>query len=284
MEYDSNYLLIIGNGFDRSLGLKTSYEDFFTSDHFKNLSRNNGLIRYLDNALNIQKWIDLETEIKNYSARINETKRLVKHPSFRDNTELEKKEFRELITALHNYLDSIEYHIDPISPAYKLIKSFITEAGPKTILDFNYTKSVELIIQDNPAHALSHVKVHGSIETDNIIVGVEDEATEVDNFYKKAYPHYYPGIQVSKYLGEVFQEIIFFGYSLGQTDHSYFKEFFSSRSRRTSVNDPLITIYFHDMKAADALNEELVKLTDSRLLSFKSLNNFVMKKASDIES
>lgn len=284
MEYDSNYLLIIGNGFDRSLGLKTSYEDFFKSDNYKSLNKNNGLIKHLDNARNIHKWIDLETEIRNYSARFNETKRLVKHPDFPDNTELDKTIFRDLIKALHSYLDSIEYHINLKSPAYKLIESIITKPGPKTILDFNYTKSVEKIIQDKPSNALSHVKIHGSIETNNIIVGVEDEAKGVDNFYKKAYPPFYPGIKVSKYLDKAFQEIIFFGYSLGETDHSYFKDFFSSRSRRTSDNDPLITIYYHNMNAADALNDELVKLTDSRLLSFKSLNSFVMKNVSDMES
>lgn len=30
-------ILIIGNGFDLNLGLKTSYKDFIQSEHFKDL-------------------------------------------------------------------------------------------------------------------------------------------------------------------------------------------------------------------------------------------------------
>jgi len=281
-KYHSNYLLIIGNGFDLSLGLKTSYESFFKSDHFNILDKSSGLIKHLSNALAIKNWIDLETEIKLYSARINETKRQIKRPGLIDNSAEEKKVFRELTGALNNYLCSIGYDIKEDAPAYKLATSILTKAGSKTILDFNYTKSVELITQGSKSSFLNHVKVHGSIEANNIIVGVEDEAEKVDEFYKKAHPPFYPGVNVSKYLDNAFQEIIIFGYSLGETDHSYFKEFFKNLSYKTSSKDVLMTLYYYDMDAADELNDQLYRLTDNRLKYFKSLNRVEMKCVSEL--
>lgn len=49
-------LLIIGNGFDIDLGLKTSYSDYITSDYFKNRldGTYNSLLLYLENRFNIK--------------------------------------------------------------------------------------------------------------------------------------------------------------------------------------------------------------------------------------
>lgn len=40
-------ILFIGNGFDLSLGLKTSYHDFIKSPEFANYSNNNKLFKHL---------------------------------------------------------------------------------------------------------------------------------------------------------------------------------------------------------------------------------------------
>ena len=63
---------IIGNGFDLNLGLKTSYSDFVNSKDFKSLlNKGNYLVDYLDGKHNLQKWIDVENELKLYSASQN---------------------------------------------------------------------------------------------------------------------------------------------------------------------------------------------------------------------
>ena len=65
-EYDS--ILIIGNGFDLNLGLKTSYQNFIASHVFKNLvDGNNQLCKYLNNQNELNRWIDIENELKKYS-------------------------------------------------------------------------------------------------------------------------------------------------------------------------------------------------------------------------
>ncbi len=62
-----NKILIIGNGFDLNLGLKTSYKEFVESNEFKNLIRNNDLARYLQSVQNNQNWVDIEHELKKYA-------------------------------------------------------------------------------------------------------------------------------------------------------------------------------------------------------------------------
>lgn len=74
-------LLILGNGFDLSLKLKTSYSSFIESDLFQ---KRVAIKRYpnaridlhdknIHNYLTLQKklknWIDVELELKNYSSQ-----------------------------------------------------------------------------------------------------------------------------------------------------------------------------------------------------------------------
>ena len=60
--------LIIGNGFDLSLGLSTSYMDFVNSDEFQILlNMQNQLAIYLKVNAELQNWIDIENELKLYS-------------------------------------------------------------------------------------------------------------------------------------------------------------------------------------------------------------------------
>ncbi|MFR8357317.1 MAG: AbiH family protein [Parabacteroides sp.] len=71
------------------------------------------------------------------------------------------------------------------------------------------------------------IKVHGSIENKNIIFGVEDKANikKEHIFLKKSYNINFTPIDISNYL-EISDSIIFFGHSLGETDHTYFRDFF----------------------------------------------------------
>ena len=59
-------VLILGNGFDLDLGLKTSYSDFMDSDDFKAIVDNNYFARYLEEKRSELggNWIDIENEIR----------------------------------------------------------------------------------------------------------------------------------------------------------------------------------------------------------------------------
>ena len=65
MQYDK--LLVIGNGFDLALGLKTSYLDFMRwlkNEHYMDDAY---LYKYLSSKFYQQRWIDIENELRQYS-------------------------------------------------------------------------------------------------------------------------------------------------------------------------------------------------------------------------
>lgn len=63
---NSDRLLIIGNGFDLSLGLETKYSDFARSDKWPNQISNEYYFAYLNNKKNTEYWFDLEQVLGAY--------------------------------------------------------------------------------------------------------------------------------------------------------------------------------------------------------------------------
>ena len=91
-------LLIIGNGFDLNLGLKTGYCDFIKSDYFKKeVNNNNQLCKYLLNQQELYNWIDIENELKKYSTKTDSQPKQV------------KQDFKNLSASLIDYLSSLPY-------------------------------------------------------------------------------------------------------------------------------------------------------------------------------
>ena len=82
-----NFLLIIGNGFDLDLGLRTKYKDFIDSNIYDEYTKRIqerysfkmnydiesdeeiNIFSYFKSVLKIQNWIDLEMEIGNLATR-----------------------------------------------------------------------------------------------------------------------------------------------------------------------------------------------------------------------
>ncbi len=72
-------VVILGNGFNLDLGLKTSYSDFAESDFWQNLMDNNGhslddprLLGFLNNKYEVEKWIDIEVALLEYALQKTE--------------------------------------------------------------------------------------------------------------------------------------------------------------------------------------------------------------------
>ena len=68
MQYDK--LLVIGNGFDLALGLKTSYIDFMEWLMNEHCMDGTDLYEFLSHKLKIKRWIDIENELRIYSNKI----------------------------------------------------------------------------------------------------------------------------------------------------------------------------------------------------------------------
>lgn len=66
-------IIIIGNGFDISLGLKTRYSDFIQNKDFSVLIRtNNNLAYFLKTKFEKANWIDIELALLEYIHKLKE--------------------------------------------------------------------------------------------------------------------------------------------------------------------------------------------------------------------
>lgn len=229
-------LVILGNGFDLDLGLKTSYKDFMYSDECQRLvkNRNNYLINRIYNNLKLQNWIDVESELKSFAREFNDCS-----ADFYNRINIE---YKQLTDALHCYLNRIQHEAKAEEPdcllanshAGKLLKIICESPDDYEIISFNYTDLNELahklkMLPDDKQ--LSVFNVHGTLSHKNIILGFEDSAENIDtfSFMIKTFNNHYSGRSFRKKLSE-HKEIILFGLSMGKIDYPYFSKFFKELS------------------------------------------------------
>ena len=74
MSESRKIVLVLGNGFDLDLGLRTSYKDFWESE-FCPKDYPAPLIKHMnerwDDALEAVRWYDLENELMNYYRKVS---------------------------------------------------------------------------------------------------------------------------------------------------------------------------------------------------------------------
>ena len=165
-------LVIIGNGFDLSLGLKTSYDDFIKSKEFNDQTGSQFAL-YLKNKQKIvapQNWVDIEKELIVFSDYI--IKKEIQNIDF-------EKEFNMLSDSLQIYLKTITYDsLDEHSWAFLLLNSI--KDTDYAIVDFNYTRTIKNILNKLGLQSKDInkrlFKIHGSINQNKIIFGVDDSA------------------------------------------------------------------------------------------------------------
>ena len=239
-------VLVIGNGFDIDLGLKTKYKDFLESDYFKDYTKGETVFKqsgYLVDDLNIfdyllikgrdkDNWIDIEQELAELATSV----------SSHDNKRLRKasKKEEETFTLLHkqlcSYLKSIDYSNINKSTSLKLL-SVLCKCANVEIISYNYT-DLHKLDQHLPCKLNKQIDyVHGKIEDESIILGFEDNI-EIDNSYAfmiKSFSPHYKSHNVRQKLLDA-NEVIFFGHSLGSTDYHYFQDLFRRHSNPDSAD------------------------------------------------
>ena len=234
------------------------------------VKRGNELAKHLKSKFELQNWIDIEKELKTYSIEKSDA-------SFKFNYQL-------LTYALINYLEELDYSLmKRTSTAYRLIESISESCNSFNILDYNYTKSIEIILRNNfvdeDTIKNSLIKVHGEAAKNDIIFGVEDNASIKPEhvFLRKAFPRHYKALNLRS-LFEKTKRIIFFGHSLGETDHTYFQNLFSDSCQDGSsyssnkFNKRFEFIYYKD-EGYDNLMQQIDDLTYHQLTVFKQFNN-----------
>lgn len=257
-------VFIIGNGFDLNLGLQTSYQSFIDSFDFKSKESGNMLFMYLRYIMTVDGWIDVENELVNYSNDPLSTTNFL-------------GEYEELCDCLKQYITSIDLSsIDEESAAFKMLRS-IDLSDDFLIINFNYTDSVLHILRNlghkNVQSKIIHV--HGSVASNEIIFGVDDNAginPEHVFLYKS-----YSSIFGNKYDFENivdFEHFYFFGHSLGQSDHLYFKNMFKWLTYSRESKGKMVKFYHHSQRSKDAIILQLQDLTSNKLGSLKMKVNF----------
>lgn len=258
--------VIIGNGFDLNLGLKTGYSDFMKSAWFEdNIDNGNELCIYLKEQRTLKNWIDIENELKNYSLKDG-----VIAPVFHS-------DLKVLSKSLMGYLANIDYKtIKKSSKAYSFIQNILM--NEVKFFDFNYTNSIQYVMNDmgfNNVNNVDIIKMHGSINDGQIVFGVEDNAHIGDEFVfvKKTFSKHFKSINLVRVMNEM-DVLIFFGHSLGITDHMYFDDFFHKRSIEISGQKEMkMGLYYYGDEGYLAMMQQLNRLTDNRVSKLRQLNN-----------
>ena len=272
-----NNVLIVGNGFDLSLGFKTSYSDFLNSEIFKSIT-NNTLAEHLKLCLNNSRWIDIEKELYQYSIHLFYKVGDNFHPCIGKERLIKylRHNYYEICYSLREYLREVTNCSVDLNhkTAYNIISNVCTAKFSTYILTFNYTEIIERIQREYfPScnnYDINHI--HGSLSNDNIVFGIEDSA-EIAKEHVFLYKSYN---QVQNINGLIrilkgAENITFFGYSLGQTDHSYFDDFFKSQTL-PDCKSKKFTFYYYRQDGYDDLIWQLKILTNNRLSYLKQYN------------
>jgi len=246
----SKAIIILGNGFDLDLGLKTSYADFAGSSQWKELMDNNAhsldeswLLGFLKSKYDVNQWIDIESALLEYA--VDKTKSHIMANAAEDAID-----FKALCQALKNYLrDQQEQFCSSIhSVASGFMKHIASLSGQSSLYSFNYTDLNVLagkygLTMNNIVH-----HIHGSLAADDdIILGIET-SERIDDQYAflfKTQNRKYAHTNILKDLRDK-EEYVFFGHSLNGMDYEYFKRTFQDLSILSSSKPPRLTIITKD--------------------------------------
>ena len=275
-------LLIVGNGFDLSIGFKTSYGDFMKSSYFPHEETSN-LCSYLHKQYEENMgWIDIENELSEYS-RMLTTKKLnaKKYNAILDIDSL-REEYDELKSSLKCYLQEETkraFGPSPDNPAKRVIDQLPAESK---IISFNYTSIIERLTWDKFKDSKGNLlHIHGSLAPyDDIVFGVEDSAklSKEHVFLYKAHSPHLKVQEFSDWLNSA-ERIIFYGYSLGDTDRQYFEKFFRKLCSDDRTYTELV-FYYYDQSSYDNLIWQLQMLTNHKLTQLQILNKIEFKNCS----
>lgn len=276
MYYNS---IIIGNGFDLSLGLPTRYSDFIASEFFRrHLEDKKPLFRNLHilNERNREsKWVDIEEELFNIATDLHQANPLLKYiDEFVSVSDL-RAQYEILRSQLSSYINSLNEHsINKESNAAKLIQQ-IGKSGSQTfIFNFNYTTNhIRSIINESDLFkrtgAPTILSVHGQAKDNSIILGSQDhkKITTATSFLCKSSSQNFGNHQFYEHVTHSSQ-IHIFGHSLGNSDESYFRFIFSEllTTRNTPGNGRrTISIYYYGEDNYLTLLNQIHTLSNYRL-------------------
>ena len=287
-------LLILGNGFDLSLGLKTSYASFMESELFKkwvkikhypnakvNLHDKN-IFNYLHLQKGLRNWIDVEEELKKYASDQkveyhNDNGGTLYTSNFSD-ADI-KNSYTILCFALQTYIQSLDYsEVDENALSLELLKIVLNKKR-NDVVTFNYTDVNRLV--SNPRACVEYM--HGNTK-EGIILGFQrfdNMAAGYEYMIKSENPMYKSRHLSAKMLDA--DEVIIYGHSLRETDHCYFKPFFDEQTSERA-NPRRLTIFTLDKASRASITQQMVALSDKKYQVFQDNTNVNVIETSNNET
>ena len=268
-------ILVIGNGFDLSLGYRTSYPDFLDWIESNKKVQSNGFLHWIKKKQSIDRWVDVELELGRYVNSLGSTTQINKLHS--SDARTVKTQFWEIRKELSSYLTLATQNSHQIkdSSAFTKLRDFFkrtqSSAERGLILNFNYTDTALRLLStyvDPGDPKLTHQFVHGSLLNRDEIFGVHD------GFVANEYPFIEKSAS-STFSGHVrnllttASSVDIFGHSLGVTDKFYFENYFEwIASTQNSSHE--LTISFHGDDGEDSLNIALNTLSSNKRSALKA--------------
>lgn len=297
-------LLIIGNGFDLDLNLKTSYNDFISSnffldnvkgpiniDEFRKGRIHVSIFDYLYTIKTIKGWIDVESELALMASRgipvsrKNNGEIVVRKPKA---SKVEVESFDLLRLSLTAYLRGLDYkYINTSSTALRLINK-VKDDNEFDIVTFNYTNLNKL---DNfVGHINNNISyIHGTLHTDSdiykddtsIILGFQDDIDIDDSFcfMIKSHSPFYRSCRL-KFLLQNASEVIFFGHSLGATDYPYFADFFKELCEPKNRDFKKVRIFTRDEQSRQDILIQLRNMNNKQTQMLYEYSDFDIYRTS----
>ena len=286
----SNSILIIGNGFDLDLGIKTKYIDFANSEYWPFKERfsfeENTLPFFLNSRKNkVETWFDLEELLAKF-ARDNSIFSKEKIIDTMREFEILKKRLKEYLEKQEDVLfEEMKENTQTKKMSHSILQDFLKMQGRK-IYTFNYTNTQKIAkslisgFEDNVTH------IHASIKENNIILGTGDQRDIPDpffQFYKSASPNYSSNNLVEDLNNA--DEIYIFGHSLGRNDHDYFSDFFKMASSNPKIPQDSkkikIRIFTYDNNSEIDIKKQLMALTNRHLIGLYAHCDFKIIKTNE---
>ncbi|MFN5848410.1 MAG: AbiH family protein, partial [Chitinophagales bacterium] len=196
--------ILLGNGFDLALNIKTSYKDFIESSEY-----NNSMVHFKNIGEYIRKrmkdnylWSGIESDLLSYIEENIEQKNIKREPGLEDSflknkprvIESFKKEFEHLKLALNEYLLNIQNQNRACMPKVdKKIKEIIHGASDISVYSFNFTNFYKRFFDSSITKIFHLHDCLKDYDDTNIIFGIESDELDcrLYDFITKSLSHNY---------------------------------------------------------------------------------------------
>jgi len=298
--YTPKTVLVIGNGFDLSLKMKTSYHDFAGSKFWpfadKEKYAESSLPYFLNNNYDkANSWFDLEELLAIYASSNNIENSI--HKGDNSFIEKDKEYFNTLVSSLTDYLlqeqdNFVErmrsiYGARQASLAHILLETLIKKED-FSIFSFNYTDLRLLARQLILGFDADIHYIHGSLRDNDIILGAGDSRLLDDNYFDfyKSVNERYKSNNLIEELSDA-DEVYIFGHSLAKNDHDYFSEFFDKaiHERKGVFHNRKIKlrIFTKDTKSSLEIKKQIMVLTNHHLTGLYAHCDFKIYKTDELD-